>query len=149
MVAGAELLIQRRRRDVGLQAAAVAAVARTPVGVDRQVAELAGVAALPAVDLVAQNEATADAGAKVYEREAATTGEAAGPALTDGGGGRVVVQQHRKSHTLRHGVAQRDPFPPGEVRGADELSAGVGDRPGRGDTHAEQRVAFNAGPLYR
>jgi len=97
--------------DQRLEAAPVAAAAHGPVGVDADVAELAGAPAGAAVDLAVDDDPQADAAAHGDRDEVGDVVPAAVEALRHGEGVDVVVDEDRHAERVLELVAQREARP--------------------------------------
>ena len=137
---------ERGAAEVGLQAAPVAAGARAAVRLDLDVADVAGAARRAAVDLTADDDAAADAGADLDAEEVAHGAGDARVLLPHGHQVHVVVDHDRAAEFLAERLAYGEAVPAGHDRRGDRHALGEADRAGDADAGAVEALGESRGP---
>ena len=140
----AQQVDQRAGGGDGLQAAAVAAAADDPVGVDEHVAELARQAGAAAVQAAVEDQPGADAGGDLQVDEVARVAAGAERGLGERAEVRVVVDHHRDVEALAQLGGGGHADPARQDRGGADGAVALVDRARQAHAGADHGLARDA-----
>lgn len=133
---------------MGLQAALVAAGAGPAVRVDLDVPDVPGAAGRTSVDLAADDDAAADAGAYLDAEEVAHGAGHARVLLPHRHEVHVVVDHDGAAQLLAERLADRETVPAGHDRRRDRHALGEADGAGDPDARAVEALGESGGPQF-